>query len=99
MKNFAHKFDKEIEATSPYVEIITDDNKRIVVKKMSLCWLWRSDSRKLSNDRLLRVRYSAKQETHKQKMKKFKKPTPIYPIKAIAARKKLHQKYKISDLK
>lgn len=81
LKNFAHKFDKEIEATSPYVEIITDDNKRIVVKKMSLCWLWRSDSRKMSNDRLLRVQHSTKQETHKQKMKKFNKPIPMHVFK------------------
>lgn len=90
LKNFAHKIDKEIEATGPYVKIITDDSERIVVTKMSLCWLWRSDSRKMSNDQLLWVQNSTKQETHKQKMKKFNKPIPIYPIKAISTKKKLH---------
>lgn len=73
LKNFADKLSGEIEANGPYVEIITDDNKRIVVKKMSLCWLWRPESRKLSNDRLLRVQYSAKQQKSNQIRKRLKK--------------------------
>lgn len=73
LKNFADKLHGEILATGPYVEIITDDNKRVVVKKMSLCWLWRAESKKLSNDRLLRVQYSAKQQESKRTRKRVKK--------------------------
>lgn len=46
---------KKIEETSPYVELHCI-NKRMVVKKTSLCWFLRTDARKLSSDRLVRVR-------------------------------------------
>lgn len=56
LKNFSEKFvNKEINETSPYVEIFRD-KKRIIVKKSSLCWLLRKEAQKLSCDRLLRVR-------------------------------------------
>lgn len=87
LKNFADKLDKEIDATGPYVEIKTDDGKRIVVKKISLCWLWRPESKKLSSDRLLRVQYSAKSEICKRLKKKVKKST-LYSYKRIIKKKK-----------
>lgn len=56
LKNFSDKFmDKQISSTSPYVQIMYKQ-KQCVVKKTSLCWLLRNDTRKLSSDRLLRVR-------------------------------------------
>lgn len=73
LKNFADKLNGEIISTGPYVEIITDDNKRIVLKKMSLCWLWRAETRKLSNDRLLRVQYLAKGQRSKRMRLRVKK--------------------------
>lgn len=47
--------DEKIEETSPYVELHCI-NKRMIVKKTSLCWLLRTDACKLSSDRLVRVR-------------------------------------------
>lgn len=87
LKNFANELNGEILATSPYVEITTDDNKRIVVKKMSLCWLWRAETRKLSNDRLLRVQYSAKKQGSKRIRKAVKKSI-VRPYKALNKKKK-----------
>lgn len=87
LKNFADKLNTDVNATSPYVEITTDDNKRIVVKKMSLCWLWRTESKKLSNDRLLRVQYSDKQQRGKRMKKRIKKST-VYPYKPFNKKKK-----------
>lgn len=56
LPNFAHKFSgQKIEPNSPYVDI-PNDQKRIVIKKTSLCWLLRSDHVKLSSDRLERVK-------------------------------------------
>lgn len=56
LPNFAEKFSgQQIEPNSPYVEI-RNDQKRIVIKKTSLCWLLRSDHVKLSSDRLERVK-------------------------------------------
>lgn len=76
LKNFADKLNEEIDTTGPYAEIITDDGKRIVVIfrfLTSLCWLWRVEYRKLSNDRLLRVQYSKKRQERKQIKKKITK--------------------------
>lgn len=55
LKNYAEKKCEPITETSPYLEFIFD-TKRIVVKKSSFCWLLRNDVKKMSNDRLLRVR-------------------------------------------
>lgn len=87
LKNFADKLNGEILATGPYVEIITDDNKRIVVKKTSLCWLWKTESKKLSNDRLLRVQYSVKQKRSKRMIKRVK-ISAVYPYNPINKKKK-----------
>lgn len=40
---------------SPYVKIILNSEKTIVVRKTSLCWLFTKDNYKLSSDRLKRV--------------------------------------------
>lgn len=52
--------------SSSYVEIESYGGKNIIVKKTSLCWLLRKESRKLSSDRLLRVRGNGKKRTYKQ---------------------------------
>lgn len=48
-----------IDTTSPYAEIQCNKNKKIIVKKTSLCWLFNVDSKKISSDRLQRVQYTA----------------------------------------
>lgn len=61
LKNFADEFnDVDIDEKSGFVEVFSSPDKRIVVKKTSLCWLLRSDSAKLSSDRLERVKGSKK---------------------------------------
>lgn len=68
LKNFADKFiDKEVDANSPYVELYHDKetNRRMIVKKTSLCWLLRSDNKRLSSDRLQRVRMETRSKTNK----------------------------------
>lgn len=64
--NYAQKFrDVSIEETCPYVEInssTANENKRIVVKKSFLCWLLRTNSPKLSSDRLARVKSKIKNQ-------------------------------------
>lgn len=56
LKNYSRKFiDKKVESTSSYTEIYGGVN-RIIVKKSSLVWLLRSDTYKLSSDRLERVK-------------------------------------------
>ena len=87
LKNFADKLNKEIDATGPYVQIQTDDGRNIVVKKTSLCWLWRPETKKLSSDRLLRVQYSAKNEVF-TKVKKKVKNSALYSYKPINKKKK-----------
>lgn len=76
LKNFAQKFeDKVIGDTSPYVEVL-GGKRRIVVKKTSVCWLFRNASCKLSSDRRVRVMapvYVNKKQTIKTK--KTKKTT------------------------
>lgn len=57
LKNYAEKFtEKEVPETSSYVEVFRCNERRIIIKKMSFCWLLRKDCLKLSSDRLLRVR-------------------------------------------
>lgn len=68
LKNFADEFGEEpIDTTSQYTEIF-GSVERIIIKKMSLCWLLRKDGQKLSSDRLLRVQIkSAKMKCNKRK--------------------------------
>lgn len=56
LKNFSSLFkDRVVPQDSPYVEIADQKLNRCIVKKTSFCWLLRSDSAKLSSDRLIRV--------------------------------------------
>lgn len=48
-----------VDDASIYTEIICSNHKKIVVRKSSLCWLLNPDPKKLSSDRLQRVRFSA----------------------------------------
>lgn len=64
---------KVILETSPYVQVDCV-NKTMIVKKSSLCWLLRSDTHKLSSDRLNRVK--SKYNSQKKSIRKpNKKPT------------------------
>lgn len=61
LKDYTGKYKhKNIGEESPYVEMNNAAGNRVVVKKTSLCWLLREESQKLSNDRIERVKYSAK---------------------------------------
>lgn len=51
---------------SSFVEIKCSAVKTMIVKKTSLVWLLRRESRKLSSDRLLRVRGNRTNQTRKQ---------------------------------
>lgn len=78
LKNFAYKFgDGPVCDTSPYTEIY-GGKKRIVIKKESLVWLIRKNEKKLSSDRLQRVKArvrvdEAKPSMRKKKLKKCEK--------------------------
>lgn len=80
LKNFAANVAEEIPVSSPFVEIYNDGERRIVVKKSSLCWLLREDPGKLSSDRIERVkgiqciRRMKKKKSQQRKRKIFKKP-------------------------
>lgn len=80
LKNFAYKFGEEpIDEKSQYTDIFGGD-KRIVIKKMSLCWFLRKGGPKLSSDRLLRVQ----NKTSKMKCKKRKcAPVKHFPRRFI----------------
>lgn len=52
-----------IDEKSPYV-VIHDDNKKIIVKKTSWCWLLRKDYHKISSDRLERVKCPTENTNH-----------------------------------
>lgn len=55
LKNYSETITSvEINELSPYVEIIWKD-RRMVLKKSSMCWLLREEPYKLSSDRLRRV--------------------------------------------
>lgn len=70
LKNFAYKFEnKGIEETSLYLEVL-GGKKRIVVKKTSVCWLFRKEYHKLSSDRKLRVMASVNVNKRKKTLKK-----------------------------
>lgn len=61
LQNFADQFvGKDIPENSSYVRIDRANGKDLVLKKTSLCWLLRPDYRKLSSDRLIRVKSSSK---------------------------------------
>lgn len=56
LKNFSYNFKhKSVNETSSYVDV-PHENKRLILKKTSLCWLLSAEREKLSSDRLYRVR-------------------------------------------
>lgn len=60
LKDYSDKFEhKAVDEASIYVEI-KNEEKRIVVKKTSLCWMMRKDYQKISSDRLIRVQLGGK---------------------------------------
>lgn len=90
LKNFADEMkQKDIDETSRFVEIIINsDDKRMVVKKTSLCWLLRSECQRLSSDRLQRVRCSIKDKAKQQNQSN--RPKTFRPFKIISKKKKSH---------
>lgn len=74
LKKFSSKFAGEnVDDRSQYVEVHLNLQKRIIIKKTSLCWFLRNDYQKLSSDRLLRVQSERKVKKEKNNaMKKNK---------------------------
>lgn len=69
LKDFSGKINPdEINENDPYVQVQCDENKKVIVKKTSLCWLLATDTRKLSSDRLYRVKLSTKSKISKRRM-------------------------------
>lgn len=63
LKNYDYKFiDGKESENSSFVEVFRDNSKqkRIVVKKTSLCWLLRKEHVRLSSDRFERVKADIK---------------------------------------
>lgn len=61
LQNFAAKFiGIDIPEKSQYVRIDHENSNDLVLKKTSLCWLLRPDYKKLSSDRVVRVKTSTK---------------------------------------
>lgn len=86
LKNYAAKVNpNDIDTTGPYVQIICSDNKQMVVKKTSLCWLLSIESKKLSSDRLLRVMQSISKERKRNRRRPL-----MYPKNIIKKKKKHH---------
>lgn len=85
LKNFAGELKQSnIDETGPFVEIINDDNKRIVIKKTSLCWLLRTECHRLSSDRLRRVQCSTScNAKYNKKISKYVRPNKIIYKKRI----------------
>lgn len=86
-----------IDETSPYAEIQCNNNKKIIVKKTSLCWLFNVDSKKISSDRTKRVQYSAaktkcantqKMQTKVRTFKRMYCYNPCRNMKSISIKKK-----------
>lgn len=76
LKDWSHKVNADdIDEASQYTVVQCDSNKRVIVKKTSLCWLLNGDYRKMSNDRLQRVRNP---KPKKKVATKHIYPNPIY---------------------
>lgn len=70
LKNYAGQLKEELNIVSPYCEIPTDAGRGIIVRKSALCWLWRVECKKLSNDRLQRVKDTVMLRDKPKKKKK-----------------------------
>lgn len=95
MKNYADQFedDKTVPETSPYTEVF-GGNKRIVLKKQSLVWLLRKNGKKLSSDRLQRVK-TDRSTSPKKKQSKYKKQKSIYNPNGYISKRKFIRPKKI----
>lgn len=58
-----------VDERSGYAELQSATGRKIIVRKTSLCWLLRNESRKVSSDRLLRVRTKVKKHSTKNVIK------------------------------
>lgn len=95
LKNFDGKYkSSDMSSAGPYVKIVCDENKQILVKKTSLCWLLGTDYVKLSNDRLLRVRAATTTLTTTMKNR-----VRIYPQKGKRMKGKRKKNIKNNVLK
>lgn len=67
LKNYASKVNPDdISETGPYVEVECNGNRRVIVKKTSLCWLLGTEHSKLSNDRWRRVMHKTQPKLRKK---------------------------------
>lgn len=74
LKNYEGKIKpNDVNETGPYVVVTCEDDKQIVLKKTSLCWLLSTECKKLSSDRLYRVMTSIKESKSKSKSSLRKK--------------------------
>lgn len=92
LKNFADKLedDESIDEMSPYTEVF-GAKKRIVIKKQSLVWLLRKSGKKLSSDRLYRVK-TDRREPPTEKTAKNRKKTVKYFQEGYLSRRFISQK-------
>lgn len=81
LKNYSIKVNPDdIIPTGPYVKIKSTNERIIVVKKTSLCWLFAKEQKKLSNDRPLRVMTSTASITA-NRLKKTNLNRPLFRTK------------------
>lgn len=89
LKNYARKVNPDdINETGPYVEVECYGNRRIIVKKTSLCWLLGSEHNKLSNDRLRRVMHKTHQTSQPKSGKR------LYSKALLCSKKRIIKKRK-----
>lgn len=92
LKNYANKVERDdIDGTGPYVQIKCNNNKQMIVKKTSLCWLLGTECKKLSSDRLLRVMHSTKHNTEARLRNQIHKRS-LFKKKSCVRKNKLRTK-------
>lgn len=57
---------RTVDERSIYAEITNATGNKVIVKKSSLCWLMRDENKKMSNDRLGRVKHCIKKHSSKK---------------------------------
>lgn len=83
LKNFAEQFGEEpVDEASQYTEVFGGD-MRIIIKKMTLCWVLRKNTKKLSSDRLIRVRDNSPGRVAKHVSKRKKANGKYFPNRYI----------------
>lgn len=91
LKNYANKVKRDdIDGVGPYIEIKCSDNKKVVVKKTSFCWLLGTETKKVSNDRLRRVMHTNKESRLKKQIQQNSLHFPRYKKRIM---KKQNKKY------